>query len=72
MKAWFCAFAFLALFNPASLWACTVCMGAAGGSWQKGFYWGILLLLLLPVILFSLIGGAVFFHIRKKNRASSQ
>ena len=55
------------LLSPASLWACSVCFGEAGGNLAKGFTWGILVLLLLPLILFGTIAFKVVMAVRRKN-----
>lgn len=68
---------FLFLFSLAALvasepaQACTVCMGSAGENLQKAFFWGILLLLVMPFILFGIIGGKIFLSIRRKNHPSN-
>ncbi|OGR57072.1 MAG: hypothetical protein A3I11_06775 [Elusimicrobia bacterium RIFCSPLOWO2_02_FULL_39_32] len=49
-----------------SLYACSVCFGKGSEDLQKGFYWGILLLLLLPVALIGTIGTAIIYSSRKK------
>ncbi len=57
--------------SPSSLHACAVCFGAAGGNLARGFYWGILLLLLLPLVLFSSIAFMIVRSTRKKNLSTS-
>ncbi|MBI2119768.1 MAG: hypothetical protein HYT97_09130 [Elusimicrobia bacterium] len=54
------------LKNLPSLYACSVCFGKGSEDLQKGFYWGILLLLLLPVVLIGTIGTAIIYSSRKK------
>lgn len=51
---------------PETVQACSVCFGGANENLQKGFYWGILILLLLPLLLFFGIGGKIVLASRKK------
>ena len=59
-------FALSLLLNAGRVWSCAVCFGGENSDLSRGFYWGILLLMMLPLILFLAIGGAVFYHIRQK------
>ena len=51
-------------FLPQIASACSVCFGGAGSNWSKGFYWGVLLLLTLPVLLISTIAGRIYCSVR--------
>lgn len=53
-----------------TVWSCAVCFGGADQNWSRGFYWGILLLLLLPLFLFLAIGGRIYLAVRKKSHSS--
>lgn len=50
-----------ALSLTASAEACTVCFGQSNSEWTRGFFWGILVLLILT---FSLIAGLVTAVVR--------
>jgi hypothetical protein len=65
MKNYWLSFAFLLI--PQVTWACGVCFGNTNGDLQRGFFWGILLLILLPPALFLAIAGKIYFSIKKKN-----
>jgi hypothetical protein len=43
-------------------------MGGAGSDLRRGFYWGILILLLLPAVLASFIFYKVFRATRRKSQ----
>lgn len=53
----------------ARIHACAVCFGEPGSDLSKGFYWGIVILLMLP---FTLLGGLVGYIVysTKKNKAT--
>jgi hypothetical protein len=55
---------------PSSLRACAVCFGAESPDMAKGFYWGIILLLVLPPIMILGLVGLVAHSIRKHRRAT--
>lgn len=59
------------LFDIGCAHACAVCFGFDAGqkAFTRGYFWGILLLLLLPVGLILTIGGRIFFAIRKQARS---
>jgi hypothetical protein len=48
--------------------ACAVCFGAPGSAWNRGFFWAILLLLVLPFLLMGSLVALVVYHIRKGQR----
>jgi hypothetical protein len=54
---------------PLSARACAVCFGRDSGSpgLARGFFWGVLLLLALPMGLVLAIGGRIFFAVRRQN-----
>ncbi len=52
-------------------WSCPVCFGEAGSNLAKGFTWGILLLLTLPVILLGTIAYKISSSIRRKNESAN-
>lgn len=54
------------LFTVSSVWACAVCFGEGNSDLQRGFYWGILMLLLLPLAILSVVGGKIVASSRKK------
>lgn len=54
---------------PQWAWPCTVCFGPGNDKLAGGFFWGILLLLSLPAAMFILIGGKIYFSVRRKNAA---
>ncbi len=60
----------LPLFFPSAVLACSVCMKGATPDAQRAYFWGILMLLCLPFILFSIIGSKIFLSIRKKAQGS--
>lgn len=53
--------------------ACPVCFGANGGdsAVARGFFWGILLLLCLPLVLILGIGGRIYLAHRKQGAKPS-
>lgn len=61
-------FALLLLFLviPDLGWGCSVCFGEGNGELQRGFFWGILLLLSLPVILIVTIGSKIVLATHRK------
>lgn len=59
---------FLSTF-PSILEACTVCFGGTNSNLQRGFYWGILLLLLLPLGIFSTVAIKIYISCRQKNQS---
>lgn len=67
IKFFFIMLVAVVLKNPSCLYACSVCFGKGSEDLQKGFYWGILLLLLLPVALIGTIGTAIIYTSRKKS-----
>jgi hypothetical protein len=48
--------------------ACAVCFGAPGSALNRGFFWAILLLLVLPFLLMGSLVALVVYHIRKGQR----
>jgi len=56
---------------PATARACAVCFGAPFSPWNRGFFWAILLLLVLPFALMGALVGLIVFHIRKNRRILS-
>jgi hypothetical protein len=48
--------------------ACSVCLGGVSSDLARGFYWGVLLLLLLPFVLAAGFVGLVVYHVRKHKR----
>lgn len=60
----------LLVFAPSLAEACSVCMKGASPDSQRAYFWGILLLLCLPFLLFTAIGGSIFLSIRKKAQGS--
>ena len=64
MKAFFAVL--LLSLAPHRAWACAVCFGEAGQDLQRGFYWGILLLLLLPFALVLAVTAKIVLSIRRK------
>ena len=54
------------LLAPQAALACSVCMGQQGSDLQRGFYWGILILLILPFALFAFIAVKVVSASRRK------
>ena len=59
--------AFLLSSVPQVSFACSVCFGVGSANLARGFYWGILILLLLPVTLFSVIATKIYLSARKKS-----
>jgi hypothetical protein len=62
---------FLLLFVPELCWGCSVCFGSGNSDLQRGFFWGILLLIILPFILFGAIAFNVIRSIRKRKENAS-
>lgn len=62
------AFAGTLALLPRFASACAVCFGRDAGQagLARGFFWGILLLLLLPLGLIAFIGGRIFMAIRRQ------
>ena len=67
VRAALAALAPAVLASPAH--ACAVCFGAASQNLVKGFFWGILLLLLLPFLLMGTLVGLIVYHTRKHRLA---
>jgi hypothetical protein len=65
-------FVLLAAARSAS--ACTVCFGDPASGLARGFYWGILVLLILPFAITGAFVAAVAYRMRKNriNRATVQ
>ena len=57
---------------PAISQACAVCFGGNNADMAQGFYWGVLLLLLLPFGLMAGLGGLFFYYARKHKNAVQQ
>jgi hypothetical protein len=55
------------LFLPEAARACVVCFGGNSADATRGFYWGVVLLLSLPFFLITVLGGLIFYHLRKHN-----
>jgi hypothetical protein len=56
----------LLTFLPRAGSACAVCFGGASKDMSRGFFWGILLLLLLPFSLIGLLAGAIVRASRRR------
>jgi len=54
-----------ALLSKTPLLACTVCFGGVDSDLSRGFYWGIMLLLLLPFAIISVLAGLIIHHTRR-------
>ncbi len=67
----FFAILLLLLVLPDLGWGCSVCFGEGNEEVQRGFFWGILLLLSLPVILMVAIGSKIFFATHKKGTSGN-
>ena len=52
---------------PQHCFACAVCFGSGSANLSRGFYWGILILLLLPVTLFAIIASKIYLAVRRKS-----
>lgn len=64
--------AFFAFALPSAARACTVCFGQDPASGlTKGFYWGVVLLLSLPFMLFAGIAGLIFYNVRRRGRSGA-
>src|SRR5206468_230998 len=61
----------LVLSAPKAAQACAVCFGGANSDLSRGFFWGMLLLLLLPFTLVGLFIGAIVRSSRKEKGARS-
>jgi hypothetical protein len=55
---------------PGAARACAVCFGSMPPDLSKGFYWGILLLLLLPPVMILSFAGFIVYRVRKVRRAA--
>ena len=64
MKIFFTAL--LLSLAPHWAWACPVCFGEGGQNLARGFFWGILLLLLLPFALILTVTTKIVLATRKK------
>ncbi len=51
-----------------SAMACPVCYGDLEPDQARGFFWGIVLLMVLPPALIFYIAGHVVYHSRRKSR----
>jgi hypothetical protein len=60
--------AFSLLLLPGAARACTVCFGAMGPDLTRGFYWGVMLLILLPPVMILGFVGVIAYHARKHRR----
>lgn len=70
MRKFFALFGASAFFlRVPAAWSCAVCFGSAPSSLQRGFFWGIFLLLALPPFLFSILAFLVLKALRKKASA---
>ena len=49
-----------------SVQACSICFGSGNPDMARGFYWGIMILMLLPMALMAMIGGGIFLSLRKR------
>jgi len=49
--------------------ACALCFGALGKDMSRGFFWGVIILLLLPFMLIGVLVSAIV-RATKKNRPS--
>ncbi len=76
-KKWIHGFFYIAIFLALFLlllvlpdlgWSCAVCFGEGNDEIKKGFFWGILLLLTLPVLLTGVIGTKILLATHKKTR----
>lgn len=56
---------------PDLSYGCAVCFGDSSAQLTQGFYWGTLILLLLPILLLTGLGGLLFFSIRKNRERHS-
>jgi len=48
--------------------ACSVCFGGAGSEMRSAFYWGFMILLLLPPAIVGLIAFLIYRSVRKRGR----
>lgn len=53
-------------------WSCAVCFGQGNSELSRGFFWGSLFLLVLPVIAFTTILYKIVSATRKKSSAATQ
>jgi hypothetical protein len=58
----------LSFFLPSLARACSVCFGSESPGLARGFYWGVLLLLLLPPLLIGSFAGWIAYTVRKNRR----
>ncbi len=58
----------LAVLLPQSVWACAVCFSGAGGS-LNAYYIATALMMFIPIFL---IGGFVYWLVRKSRQAGSE
>lgn len=61
--------AILPFVFPGAARACAVCFGSMPADLSKGFYWGILLLLLLPPLMILSFVGFIAYHVKKARRS---
>jgi hypothetical protein len=54
---------------PRAAEACTVCFGGTSAELTRGFYWGVLILMLLPFTLMAAFFGLIAYHLRKNRNA---
>lgn len=59
------------LFLAPAASACTVCFGAPSSGLNRGFFWAIVLLLVLPFALMGTLVGLVVYHVRRHPRPAS-
>ncbi len=61
---------FLSLFLvPSAAHACAVCFGGGDSNLTRGFFWGILIMLILP---FALMGGLITAIVRSTRRKAAR
>lgn len=54
-------------FIPMSAHACAVCFGGASSNLTRGFFWGIVVLLLLPFVLIGIITTLIIRSTKKQH-----
>jgi hypothetical protein len=58
----------LAFLAPSYSYACSVCFGDASKDVSRGYFWGIMVLLLLPFLLVTGLIGKIAYHVRKNQK----
>lgn len=58
----------LSTLLPTYARACAVCFGSTNSNMSRAFFWGILLLLVIPFAIVVVLVGVIAYHTRKHHR----